>query len=316
MLSKLKIDALKADLAAVENLLGTRSPLRDPVGFHQLATRKTVIQSELQSIESREENHANIGVFFGGIPVFGSRGIRADFATKAIDHFQDIVAKSLAKLELGQLAAKGPVPLKNNAHLMITDVARGSFGFILEEIAENSEALETPLSQVVEGVAELIQKITSETQSDFDETTESLDGRLLVSLKQFFQLMDDHGATLRLVGKHRTQELTQGLIRIARERIDSMEISEVIPDPIVGELFLLPSMRRFELHKIPGGEIIKGTVTTQCLKSLEDRSIGISNAVVGKPWTVQIQTRTVKEKNRPDRSSHTLIALVAPHESS
>ncbi|HMQ34882.1 MAG TPA: hypothetical protein PKD53_29445, partial [Chloroflexaceae bacterium] len=67
----------------------------------------------------------------------------ANFAGKAIDRYQDLLAKRYASLESGPLGDRGPVPLHPNAQMLITEVARGSFGFMLEEASEPTSLVDT-----------------------------------------------------------------------------------------------------------------------------------------------------------------------------
>lgn len=78
-MKKLQIDALNADLATVDALLASRSENDDPVGWLQLKVRREEIEHEIQSLQPFRESHASVGLFFGGRPVVGTRGIRADF---------------------------------------------------------------------------------------------------------------------------------------------------------------------------------------------------------------------------------------------
>ena len=77
-----------------------------------------------------------------------------------VAQFQDLVSKRLATLESGPLASRGPVPLREKAQLMITDVARGSFGFVLEEEPSSDALTNTPLQIVVEEMSELIYRLS------------------------------------------------------------------------------------------------------------------------------------------------------------
>lgn len=143
MLKKLEVDALKADLAALTALLAARTEDDDPVGWLQLSSRKADLERELTQIEATPETRAAVALFFGGRPVLGSKGIAANFAGKAIDRYQDLLAKRYASLESGPLGDRGPVPLHPNAQMLITEVARGSFGFMLEEASEPTSLVDT-----------------------------------------------------------------------------------------------------------------------------------------------------------------------------
>jgi len=110
MLKKLQLDVLKADLSTVEAMLESRSREEDPISFLQYRSRKTNLEREIAKIGSLLDNHAEIGIFFGGAPVQGSRGINADFAGKALDDIQTLISKRFTGKEIGPLKKTGPVP--------------------------------------------------------------------------------------------------------------------------------------------------------------------------------------------------------------
>jgi len=111
MLRKLERDSLAADLAAVNSLLAGRTEDEDPVGYLQFSERKREIEEQLLALDAQpEENLAEVGLFFGGVPVFGSQGIHAAFAGEVLGAFQDLMSKRYAALESGALGARGPIP--------------------------------------------------------------------------------------------------------------------------------------------------------------------------------------------------------------
>lgn len=67
MLKKLEIDALKADLSAVDAMLTSFTEDDDPIGWYQFSARKEEITRALDQIVSRPVTHAELGVFFGDV---------------------------------------------------------------------------------------------------------------------------------------------------------------------------------------------------------------------------------------------------------
>ena len=132
MLKRLERDATKADLAAVELLLSARTPEEDPIGHMQFSRRLDDLTRRLQEIEEAPSTAVEVGLFFGGRPVVGSYGILAEFGAKALAEFQTLVSSAFAAQE-GALGSRGPVPQRDRTQLLLTDVARGSFGFILNQ---------------------------------------------------------------------------------------------------------------------------------------------------------------------------------------
>ncbi|MCA8336088.1 hypothetical protein [Burkholderia multivorans] len=318
MLKKLERDALAADLAAVHGLLDGRSYEDDPTGVFQLEARKDELEAALGNLDQRPEMHAAMAVFFGGAPVQGSRGIDADFAGGALGDIQEIVRKRLSNMEVGPLASTGRLRLSNNSQLLVTDVARGSFGFILEEAGRDVPVIETVLKEVVEDVVDLIGKIAGSEQQGFSEATDSLDGRILLSLKQFFKRLDDNGATLRLVEGDREYLLDRTSVSRGRERTEAIEISEQAVS-YDGTLFLLPESRRFELHTdaAEGKVVLRGGVDPEVLRQLAGQAeLGTApidaRDIPRSVWRVLLRTRIIRERGREPRTVYRLARLVSP----
>ena len=317
MLKKLERDALAADLAAVQGLLSGRSYDEDPTGVFQLEARKDELEEALEHIELRPESHAAMAVFFGGAPVQGSRGIDADFAGGALGDIQEIVRKRLSNIEVGPLAPTGRLRLSNNSQLLVTDVARGSFGFILEESGQDAPIIDTVLKNVVEDVADLISKIAGIDHQGFADATDSLDGRILLSLKQFFRRLDEHGATIRFVEGDRDFLLDRAAVKRARERTEDIEIAERAV-PFEGTLFLLPDSRRFELHTELAGEkaVLRGGVDPEVLRQLAGQAeLGAApidaREIPRSIWRVLLRTREIRERGREPRVVYRLSRLVS-----
>ena len=309
MLKKLEVDALKADLAAVNALLTARTEDDDPVGWLQLSSRKADIENELTQLEAAPETRAAVALFFGGRPVLGSKGIVASFAGKAIDRYQDLVAKRYSTLESELLGDRGRIPTSpTNAQMLITEVARGSFGFMLEEAAETSSFFDTSLKKVVDEISELIHRLSVADDEGFEASVDTLDNRLLASLKDFFKTLDDAGATLKLVEGQKEYILQREDVERARVRVDSMEEIREKEQEVTGIIYLLPDSQRFELYE--NGSVCKGTVTADCLKDLRGEAATIPLDVIGRRWQVRLKVREVHQRSGADKVSYTLIKLI------
>jgi hypothetical protein len=264
MLRKIEVDAAQADLEAVEALLARRSPQTDPVGWLQCSRRKEDLQRKISQLQSEPHMGASLALFFGGPPVYGSRGINAEFGTKAIEQFQDVVKKRYAEYQ-GPLGSRGPTKQADQMSLVITDIARGSFGFVLEELHQ-SQLVESPLKHVIDDVLDLIYRTSAPDDDAFDWFMESVDPRVLASLRLFFEHLDSEGATMRIVEDKREFSLARDSIARARSRTNTIEILE--HDQLFGgKLYLLPESRKFELH-MDAGPAIKGSVSPEFMKAL------------------------------------------------
>lgn len=316
MLKKLEHDALAADLVAVESLLSSRSEDDDPIGFIQYASRKAELEEKLRRLNLRADRHAELGIFFGGGPVQGSRGINADFAGKALDEIQALITKRYSEVQAGGLRQRGRLPLVDRSKMLLTSVVRGSIGFVLEEASDTVEIVETPLRTVVDEVSDILVRVGADDEAVFDEAASALDQRLLRTLKKFFVMLDEQQATLRVVNGNRDVLLTRHNVSLARNRVQEIEIDER-GDVFVGTIYLMPASRRFEMATIINNvpTTLVGAVSPQATAQLEgQQELGIApidaRQVPQNAWRAEIQTKEIRERNKAPRNVYTLLRLI------
>jgi hypothetical protein len=316
MLKKLEHDALAADLAAVESLLALRSEDEDPIGFIQFSSRKAEIEEELQRLGNRVDRHAELGIFFGGRPVQGSRGINADFAGRALDQLQTLITKRFSEVEVGGLKQFGRLPLMDRSKMLLTGVVRGSIGFVLEEAGDTAEMVDTPLLTVVDDISDILSRVGAVDEVLFNEAAATLDQRVLATLKDFFVLLDEQQATLRIINRSRDFLLDRHAVARARTRVQAIEIEEH-GDEFVGTIFLLPESRRFEIVTQLNGvsTTLTGSVSNEAAAQLAgqlefDLAPIDARRISQRPWTVEIRTKEIRERNRPPRRVYSLVRLV------
>jgi hypothetical protein len=309
MLKQLEIQSLRADLGSLSALLADRTAESDPIGYFQLSHRREQLEARLAEVQGLVQHKAAVALFFAGGPVIGSRGIEASFAGKTVDIFQDLVSKKFAAEEVGEIGRRGPVPMRANSDLLLTNLVRGSVGVLLEESDQNDAIADTQLKVVVDQVVDTISAAASQDVAEFDAVLEGMDSRYLGSLEQLFSLMDESRALLRVVESERDIEFGSEAIRRARERVSTARINENEADDFVGLIFILPTARRFELRQVDGEAPIVGTVSNAFARGDMERLIS-SGDVVGERWRVRIKTRTVTRPNRPPKITYTLLGLV------
>jgi hypothetical protein len=198
-----------------------------------------------------------------------------DFATDALDSYQKIITLTLAS-KLGEtLPDRGPTPGADRSRLFIRDLARGSMGFILEEIApEQQEMLPTVLKDAVEGATEFPDNLNSSTDEALDTILETTQPRLVSAVQRFTKILYDAGASTQIVGdQHRLSLSIHDLGQLSR-RLGDIEITEQM-EAVDGVLLgVLPDSRQFEL-KPPGDDVstIKGEISEElALKYTVDTS--------------------------------------------
>lgn len=308
MVRKLDIDAISSDLAAVKKLLARRTEESDPIGFLQFTQRAQALERQLADLIGAPHTRASLAVFFGGAPVQGSRGVRADFAGKAVTVIQDLVAKQFATLERGVLAGVGRLPLRGNSDLLITDLARGSVGIVLEEAETNESLTASELSVAVQKVTEDIAQTGEMDATAFEELLGEVEPRYFASLTDLFKLLDDSHATARFVESEQDFELDIGAIRRGRERTEAAITNDDDAVRYEGRLYLLPTQRKFELTVLGTGDPIHGNVSRE-FASAHLEQLRADN-VVNHDWAVKMKVRTITRPNRPPQIKYTLMGLV------
>ena len=309
-MAKLERDHLEADLATVRSLLNGRNREMDPIGWAHFTARADELERRLSALRDELETTASVALFFGGRPVVGSRGIQADFGGKALEEFQHAISTQLAALQ-GAVGTRGPIPHRARGQMLITDIARGSLGFVLEEAQPEGGLVDTQLKLAVDGIVDLIHRISSPDEEAFEVVTESVDNRVLGSVRSFLKLMDEAGATLRIVEGERDFSLQRDAIEIARRRVDELEIyEESITES--GILYLLPDSRRFELHRADGS-VLRGMLSSEVSDYLLPNGRPLPG-IIGSLVTIGLARRSITSRGREPRFSYRFISVVDPEE--
>jgi hypothetical protein len=304
---KLTIDSLQAEAAGLRQLLEEADKFGDVVGQIQYKERLEEIARSLQELAHTDTHLASIALYFSGKPVVGSRGIAAEFAGKVLESYQDIVSKVFAKAEIGTLGERGRVPLKQSTDLMVTGLTHGSFGFVLEELSDQTQMHDTALNQVLILVSDLLLSVGAENEAEFDRVTEELDSRTLVALREFFKGMDTAEAAVRFVEDYREFSLDKYAIHRGRIRTEAIEIddrSEAMRGILAG---FLPDHRRFELRDETGATFY-GTTTKEAAEQFES-AVHQDMAVIGAPCEAEVIVREIRPFNRPPRLTYRLVGF-------
>lgn len=303
-LRKLERDHISADLATVEAMIGKLTD-EDIVMRISLQERGEELRRELEALRQTTDSTASAALFFGGRPVVGGRGIESEFGAKALETFQDLVAKEFSH-DVGGLGQRGVVPNKGLTRLHITNIVRGSFGFLLEELNTEESLFDSSLKMAVDNVSRLLLAFGEEDEERFEASVENVDKRVLATARSFFSLLKRDGATFRLVAGESDRSFDRARIErsAARAEITDVEDSE---ERLIGVLAgVLPDAHRFEFRAEPSQDIIQGAV---------DRSITAPDlAAIGRTWLDQrgiavVTARRVLKAGEIVRSSYTLKAM-------
>lgn len=309
-MKRLELEVLLADRESVRSMLSTLSD-RDPIGRISFSARLASIEEEIRRLQDQHDFVGSVALMFSGGPVYGSRSIDTIFSASVLKSFQDLVAKRISSEEFGALGTRGRIPERTASALSIRELVRGSVGFVLEETATNTALVDTPIKKAIDDVASVITQAAAESDDEFEESIETLDARMLVSLRDFFRALDDGGAAVRIVESDRDSTLDSQAVKRARSRVDSTEVQDTESEAVIGELLgLLPDSRRFEMRLQETGEVIRGTVAvalaTRWLELIEMPD----EKLVGQVWRTKMKVREVRERNRPPRHLYSLLGLI------
>lgn len=304
-LAKLDRDKTLADLANVEDLLLNLKE-GDFVTKIGLEERRLELIQRIESMDGEfEDGLASIALFFGGKPVVANKGIESEFAGEIVRQFQDLVAKFSAQSE-GALGERGVVPHKNASRLHITNVVRGSFGFLFEEVSNQPDLVATSLKKTVGNVADLLGSFTQDDDDAFAESLSEVDQRVLLSANAFFSSIQKSGATFRLVAGEQDNQFGSAAIARAIDRASTSTISEENVE-ISGYFWgALPESHRFEILDSESQEVLSGKID----QSLSRTEIAqFNNQLTNKRVRAMVHRRNVSRNGIVIRSLITLLSL-------
>jgi hypothetical protein len=304
MLVQLEKQFLQADLAQARQLLADGQAHDDPIAEHQYAQRVARLERELADLsQAPEQAPVGVALFFGGRPVVGSHGIKAAFGTQAVGQFQKLVSQRYAAAETGPLSPRGRVPMSDTTQLLVTDVVRGSFGFVLQ--GSEPAGSDAVLKEAVDEVANTLSRMAAADDALFDEASANVDNRQLGALKEFFKLLDDEGASLRVVEGERDFELTAQAVQRARQRAEAMAIedrSETLEGEIIG---WAEYSSRFELRLHADRSVVIGTVSREAM----ERSLQEGLAPLHRHVRARFKVREVRLRSRTARKTFALQSI-------
>jgi len=307
MPKKLTIDSLSSEITTVNGLLASARQYGDIVGELQLEHRIKKLTRKVEMLKENypKDNSASVALFFGGKPVLGSKGISAEFAGTALEQFQNLIAKTFAINEVGELGARGKIPFKAQSELMVTGLARGSFGFVLDEMSEQIEIEASELTHIIDKATHLLRDTAAHDDAVFESLLEELDSRTLVALRDFFSNLDSNKATLRVVEEDLDIILDSSAIHRGKVRTEATSIEEETTE-IEGVLVgFLHEHKKFEIRD-ESGNILYGSATKESVDQFEKAN----ETVIGKKCLVKITIKTVSPLNRPSREVVRLIEFL------
>ena len=254
--------SLLAERVSLQRMLA-EIPLEFVLDRSSLQSRLGFIEHRLSEATPPNREPARATLTFRGRPVVGQHGIFAEFGAKATSAFTDAVAKVAAGLS-GQLSPLGPIPNRDESRLLITGIARGSFGFELEE-APLDNRLDLGEETIAGQALELTQNLLKSTVGSDDELADSAVAtnlRAVAAIRSFLELLANNDAVCALnVNDKRFQfkdvsEVRRGVERLSQDNLHEEETQ------LTGEFQgVLPKARSFEFKIAASQEVVRGKVS-------------------------------------------------------
>lgn len=270
MATLLALEALEADKRFVERQLS--EPNSDPWGTVRIMwqNRLADIQRQIDELNTNRTSYASVALVFGGNPVIGSSDIRVDFTADALSSFQKLVAVRLAERrrqstgERQELPRRGKLPGGKNANLFIREVVRGSMGFILEEMPEQTELIATQLKEAVESTTELLRQLNEANDAQFQSMISSSEPRVVQAIQKFTEVLFESGASMKIAGDEKLVALSISDVDRLSKMLNAISVHEEF-ETLDGILQgLLPEKLEFEF-KVAGdlGNTLRGDVSEE-----------------------------------------------------
>jgi hypothetical protein len=238
------------------------TPIDDVLDRGSLTARLEEIEFQISEAKVIEREPARARITFNGRPVVGSYGIFADFGTKIVGAFNEAVTSVAASLS-GGLAAKGPIPNREQNQLLITNTALGSFGFDLEEYRSGQTMTDekSVLDLAIERTQRLLQGTIDTDDELLADTASELDQRALDKVRAFISTLAENEAVCALQYRNQFFRFNDvGQVRRSLERIGRDNLRED-EQTFSGEFQgVLPRRRTFEFKIAGTDQVIVGKV--------------------------------------------------------
>ena len=231
------------------NRMIDETPGTDVIDRLSLEARLQEVAIQLKDYEGYSPHWGEGSLTFEGNPVVGSRGIDAEFGSKAVSAFSKAVTLVGASSH-GHLSSKGRVPQKENYRLMITGTALGSYGFRVEAASQEP----VPVGEVpsVESAITQVKKILEasiKTDDDLSHTIGEIDNRALNGVHDFLKTVADNKAVCTLTFKgdvfrfRDPDQVRHSQTRLSRDHIK--EESVILTGKVIG---FFPHIPRVQLQ--------------------------------------------------------------------
>lgn len=288
---------LLSEQGTLKKLISETSP-GNVIGRMSLEHRLKQVQEELEAYAGYSPRLINARLTFRGKPVVGSRGVNANFGGEAVNTFTQAVTRIGAGWRT-PLRSSGPIPDSAEYQLLITGTATGSFGFQLEDAAQQPalEGLETPVELAIRKAKEILEASLGNDE-ELSEAIADTDRRALDSLQAFLKKMADNGAMCALEFQgdefhfHNTDQVRRSENRLSNDNIQESSVT------LFGQFRgFLPNSRRAEVLVVAadGPDFLQesvGTVVSGKVEPAVNDTVKI-NEILNKDVTIEARVRRV-----------------------
>jgi hypothetical protein len=301
---------LEAQKSELEALISEAEADGDFVGRLNFETRLRVVSEELDVLRSQDHQVAEVALLFDGSPVDGTRTIDASFAAQALNHFQSIITTLFASNFKGELAQRGKIRGSELAALNIRGVARGSFGFVLEEKdARQSSAVKTTVREALEEATALFEEFTQVEDDEFLIDIDAINPRVFNSLGRFFNHLEKNEASLKTNLPDRQLTFDRAGIERAYRRISETNVNIETVNWVGTLVGLSPIKRTFDFKRDGAVEIISGKFSHQVSQDYLERIESDNGITLGAQFRASIDIGTIRKPDGTISVSYTVTDL-------
>ena len=288
---------LLSERATVKKLI-SQTDESDVIARMSFEARLQDVEEQLEAYEGLSSRLVNASLTFRGSPVVGSHGIDAAFGTDAARSFANAVSV-IGASKHAPLASTGRVPNQEDYRLMITNTARGSFGFQFEEASQQPalEGQSTPVEIAIAQVKEILEASIG-TDEQLSDAIDETDPRALGAIRSFLEIVADNGAVCALeFGGDAFRFANTDQVRRSENRLSEDNIRE--DDVTLTGYFegFLPHSRRAEFHvEEADADFLNdaiGTVISGKVEPEVDEVVGNINQILERTVRIEAHTRRV-----------------------
>ncbi len=212
----------------------------DAILAPQLRERLNDIESQLQSAQHKDgllfpiENVVlpRAAIFFRGDGVQDSNGIRPSLAGEALIQYERMFIAQAVHDERKAARTAGRQRRRRGAQtpaLLFTGTPRGSFGLEFVPRSVDEESLTKVHAQSLHKVADAILLVAEAEESSLDDAIKKIPSPVLQPLKQFFRILAQHRAELRLAFHDApSKNLSADAISMAADRLERDVTQEAV----------------------------------------------------------------------------------------